>query len=63
METKELIINGTLFAKYKIEGDTIFMKIIKNIIYNDPEKSEDVLIYIICLYENKKFKTVSYLNI
>lgn len=60
---KTLTINGDLYAKYEIEGDRLFLKMIKEIIPGNPEKSEDWIITTIQLINSTSFKMVGYLNV
>ena len=61
---KELTINGQLFAKYEIEHNILFLKMIIEIVPGNPKISEDILFNIIsnCI-EKRKFQGVGYLNI
>lgn len=62
---KELIINGTVYAKYEIDNNNLFFKMINQIVKGkrNERQSEDLLIHIIQLVENTKFYWVGYLNI
>lgn len=60
---KELIINGEIYAKYEYEGYHLYLKVIKQLIKGNDEKSENLAVYLIQYVENKKFYCVSYLNI
>lgn len=62
---KELNINGQVYAKYEMDGNMLSLKMIIQIIKGKENirQSEDLLIHIIQLVEDKKFHTVSYLNV
>lgn len=60
---KELVINGVLYAHYLIEGKAMWIKVRKDIILGDGNKSQDFLVELIQLVEKKKLSYVSYLNI
>ncbi|NOT36426.1 MAG: hypothetical protein HOP11_03500 [Saprospiraceae bacterium] len=60
---KDLIINGLIYAKYEIDGDTIYIKMIIQVIPESSVASENALIYIIQLIENTIFNKACYLNI
>lgn len=62
MKTKDLIINGIIYAKYEISKNILFIKVLKNLVKNEID-NENVLCNIIQLVEKKKFKLMSYLNI
>ncbi len=54
---KDLVINGVLHAKYKIEGDTLYLKDISK------HFDEDVLAAIITNLEKVEIRFMSYLNV
>lgn len=60
---KELNINGQVFAKYEIEGDALFLKMIIPIVKDNARESEDILIFIIQQIESVELKSISYLNV
>jgi hypothetical protein len=62
---KYLSINNVRYAQYEIEGSTLFMKMIVQIIPGDgnERQSEDLLIHLIQLVEKRNFFTVSHLNV
>lgn len=62
---KDLNINGQVYAKYKIDGSMLFLKMTIQIVSGkgNERQSEGLLIHIIMLVENKKFHSVSYLNV
>ena len=60
---KELIINGIEYAKYEMDGDKIYLKMINRIGEGSPIDSENALIQIIQLVEKRRFKLVGYLNV
>lgn len=60
---KELIINGIVYAKYKIEGHTLYIKMIKKIIRRSEKKSEELLVDVIQSIEDTKFFFLGYLNV
>ena len=62
METKELKINGELYAKYQIEKDHLSLKTIGQL-HVTTHQNEDLLIHLIQLIEKTQLQTVSYLNI
>lgn len=62
-EIKELTINNIVYAKYLINGGTLHFKMMKKIIANDNEASEDILTQIISSIERKKFSYMAYLNV
>lgn len=65
MNIKELNINGEVYAKYEMEGSTLFLKMIIQIVEGKDNviKSENLLINIIQLVEKRMFNTVVYLKI
>lgn len=60
---KELFINSKIYAKYEIEGTTLYMKMMIQIVPGSDRASEVFLIEIIQLIENVQFQRVSYLNV
>lgn len=64
---KDLTINNITYAKYEIgykgQDDVIFIKKLVNIIPNSEVDSENFLIQLIELIENKKFTSAGYLNV
>jgi hypothetical protein len=54
---KELTINGQVFAKYQLDGGTIFIKMLTK------EMSEDLAIHLIGLVEATKITHAAYLNV
>lgn len=60
---KELIIDNVVYAKYLIEEDIVYMKMLKEIIPGDGMASENDLIQKISILEGKKFSHAAYLNI
>lgn len=62
-DIKELTINGILYAKYHMKGNTLFLKKVKNIIPDHDEDSEDCMAAIIGLIEQREFTSLSFLNI
>ncbi len=66
-ERKKLVINDVMYAEYETQivnnRDTIFIKVRKEIIPGDEGGSEDLLIDIISLIEQKSFYYSSFLNI
>lgn len=62
-KTKSLVINGVTYAKYEIEGDLIFLKVVKDIVLGNETASEDIIISIIELVEKKKITRSAYLNV
>ena len=61
--TKDLNINGVIYAKYQIENDMIFINVQKNIIKDNAGESEDYLVFLISMIEDKQFSSAGYLNI
>lgn len=62
METKDLNINGTIYAKYEIAGDIIFLHpIIK--LAEDDQASEEIMCGLISIIEKTNFLQVAFLNI
>ena len=43
-DIKELTINGVLYAKYHMDGDVLFLKVIKYIIPKNEIQSENLLL-------------------
>lgn len=62
-EIKELVINNIVYAKYSIDGGTLYLKVIKKIVNNHALASEDIIAKIISSIERKKFSYMAYLNI
>lgn len=62
-EIKELVINNIVYAKYSIDGGTLYLKVLKKIIANNAVASEDMIARIISSIERKKFSYMAYLNI
>lgn len=64
---KELVINGTLYAHYLIDkagpDECMWLKVRRDIIPENPEKSQTYLIELIFLIEGRRIPFVSYLNI
>lgn len=64
---KDLTVNGVIYAKYEVDnnrfGDIIFIKKLINIIPDSEVDSENFLIHLIGLIENKKFVSAGYLNV
>jgi hypothetical protein len=60
---KDLNINGKIYARYEMDGSRLFLKVIIPIVRESERKSEDLLIHIIQLVEDRKFHSVSYLNL
>jgi len=60
---KELVINGKVFAKYELEENHIFIKVIIEIFPGNKGLSEDWLVKIISTVEDNELNMVSYLNI
>ncbi len=63
--TKTLTINNKEAAKYEMNGDIIFLKVIMPVSIKKPEyiNFENSLINIIEVIEKRKFTSASYLNI
>ena len=62
-EIKDLTINGKCYAKYVLSGNHIFIKTIIYLIEEEENKSEDYLIGLISLIEQKEIQIASYLNV
>ena len=62
METKELKINGKLYAKYQLDGRRLYLKTIGQL-HVTAHQNEDLIIHLIQLIEKTQLQTVSYLNI
>lgn len=60
---KELIINGKVYAKYQVEGMTLYYKMIILIYEYSKVESEEMIIKIIQSVENREFLNVGYLNV
>jgi hypothetical protein len=62
---KRLMINDVCYAKYELDGERLFLKMIRQIIpgKDNVGDSENLLVYIIQSIENKKFKYVGFLNV
>lgn len=60
---KELIINGKVYAKYEMDGKTIYLKMIIQMLKDYPNVSENLLVNIIQVVEERSFTRVSYLNV
>jgi len=66
MAIQNLIINGKTYAKYEIENDVLYIKMILPLIpINNVEltNNEDLIAFIIQAVEGKKVRTLAYLNI
>jgi len=61
----ELNINGKVYAEYEMACNTLYLKMIIQIIEGaeNEQQSEDLIINIIQCIENKKFNHICYLNI
>lgn len=55
---KKLIINGKEYAKYEIEGDILYLKVL-----DEMEPHEDVIISMISIVEKRQFSASAYLNV
>lgn len=60
---KELIINGKVYAKYEMDGKTIYLKMIIQMLKGYPNESENLLVNIIQGVEERHFTRVAYLNV
>ena len=60
---KLLKINNAVYAKYLIEGNVLYLKMIKKILPDDAGASENYLITTISLIEKKQFSLSAHLNI
>lgn len=60
---KDLIIDGELYAKYQIEDNMLFLKMIIKYYPMNVGKSEDWLVEQISKKEGKQFAMVAYLNV
>ena len=60
---RELIINNVLYAKYILEGNHVFLKMIQEVEPESAQKSEDWLIMVIQGIEHTKIEKASYLNV
>lgn len=60
---KDLVINGTLYAKYTMDAGLLFLKVIKNIIPDNEGHSEDYFQGLISLIEERSFKGIAYFNV
>lgn len=56
-EIKSLTINGVIYAKYLMNGETIHLSMESEVI------PEDAVIQIISLVENRKFSLAGFLNV
>lgn len=61
--TKSLTINGITYAKYELDGDTIYLKVIKLIFDGNESQSEDFIIEIISAIEKRKITKAGFLNV
>lgn len=61
--TKELNINGTVYALYEIQDHVLYLKPVKDLVKKDPKKSEDLTIFLIQQIEPQKIKEVGFLNV
>ena len=63
--TKELTINGKVYAKYEVENDILYLKPLIQLLPGEENaiKSEDLLAYIIQLVEHVEVKGLAYLNV
>lgn len=62
-EIKELKINNTVYAKYIIKGEVIFLEMFKNIIPENRVMSENILVLIAKSIEvDSKFERANFLN-
>lgn len=61
--TKELNINGTVYALYEIDNGTLFLKITKDIVECDPLQNESFIVAIIQKIEPENFGYIAYLNV
>lgn len=57
MKIEELKVNGETVAKYHMDGDVIYLKILKK------GFSEDIAIATISFLEGREFKHAAYLNV
>lgn len=62
-DIKTLTINGKEYAKYNIDMNILFIKVLINIVPNNTGESEDYLASLIGLIEEKNFTGLSFLNI
>lgn len=60
---KSLIMNFIEFAKYEIDGNRIYIKMLVQVFENNVEDSETLLICIISKIEGVEFKEAAYLNV
>ena len=56
-EIKSLTINGVVYAKYLMDGETIHLSMESEVI------PEDAVIQLIALIENRKFAFAGFLNV
>lgn len=61
--TKELNINGTVYALYEIDNGTLFLKTTKDIVECDPLQNESFIVAIIQKIEPENFRYIAYLNV
>lgn len=60
---KDLTINGITYAKYTIDGEILFIKVLIPFIKSDVGKTEDLLHLLICNIEKVYCNKMAYLNI
>jgi hypothetical protein len=59
-DTKDHIINGVIVAKYMVDGETLYLKILNEV---NGEGFEDIVVNDIQVSQNKTFSFLAYLNI
>ncbi len=63
MQTRDLIIDDQLVAKYEFEREMLYLKTLVYRWPENPSKSEDYLVDVIQLREGRTFDKLAYLNI
>lgn len=63
MKTKLLIINSVTYAKYQMDEDVLYMKVVTVLVPESSQENEDLLLHLIQLVEKRKFLTAAYLNV
>ncbi len=63
MQTRDLIIDDQLVAKYEFEREMLYLKALEYKWPSDKSKSEQYLVKVIQLKEGRTFDKLAYLNI
>ena len=62
-KTKEIIVNGEVYAKYMVDGSRLYLHKVKDIINLSVEESEEYLALLISTIENIVITDLYFLNV